>query len=497
MSAMNQEDQRRARQSKREGQFRKKRRRQNSFAWWTLPIIALAAVALIGMGVYVREQIGNYDDFNAMRRRVQRDTFYDGVSIDGIPLGGLTMDQARAKLSEQAGAQGSKIEIILRAGEYHWRITEADIPLAWNTDSLLQKAYALGRHGSLETRYAEVTRLSLYGQQYTSAFEYDRAALRALTDTVAARLTIEGNDAGVVAFDVAARSFAFSDEKIGQYVDADTLYQTVAGLIDGGQYQATLSVDVQTILPRVTREQLEQRYGRITSFTTNTTSNANRNTNIRIAADALNGTMVAPGETISFNEVTGQRTRDKGYCEAGAIAGGRTIEEVGGGVCQVSTTMFNALLRADFEIVKRYPHAWPSDYVPRGEDATVDWPNTDLVMRNTSDAPMFITAWYTDRKITVEVYGLSPGDGVTIDLESVTTYTDRPEKDEVVYTYNGDLKLGTTKLVRNAHTGYRVVTYKVHYRNGEEIAREEFYVSNYRKILEEYEYNDGNPPDTN
>jgi len=202
--------------------------------------------------------------------------------------------------------------------------------------------------------------------------------------------------------------------------------------------------------------------------------------------------MIAPGGTISFNETTGQRTREKGYLEAGAIENGRTVQEIGGGICQVSTTLFNALLRAGGEIVSRKPHAWPSTYVPRGEDATVDWPNLDLVMKNPSSAPMFLTAWYADQTVTVEVYGLSLGDGVRVELESVTTYTKKPT--EVVYTYNGGLPLGTTKKVKEPRTGYTVDTYKVTYLGTQEIAREKLYTSNYRTIYEEYEYNDGNPP---
>ena len=257
----------------------------------------------------------------------------------------------------------------------------------------------------------------------------------------------------------------------------------------------TIPLPIETVEPSVTRAALTANYGLITSFTTKTTDNSNRNRNIELAAEALNSRMIdANGGTISFNTCTGERTKEKGYKEAAAIAGGASVKETGGGVCQVATTLFNALLRADCSIVKRYPHAWPSDYVPRGEDATVDWPSVDLVMRNDGETPLFVTAWYENQRVTVEVYGMSLGEGVTIDLASETIYVDKVKEEDTVYNYNPNLPLGTTNKIKNAHEGYRTQTYKIWLVNGQEVKREAFYTSDYRKINPTYEYNDGKGP---
>ena len=138
----------------------------------------------------------------------------------------------------------------------------------------------------------------------------------------------------------------------------------------------------------------------ISAYTTKTTSDSNRNTNIRLACEAINGTALMPGETFSFNQTTGQRTTSKGYRSAGAIAAGQSIEEVGGGICQVSSTLFNAVARADLQIVERSPHAWPSTYVGKGEDATVNWPNLDFKFKNNTDAPIFVITYYKDRQMS-------------------------------------------------------------------------------------------------
>lgn len=458
------------------------------FALWTLPVIILCVCSLAAAWVFADYQMTVYDQFNTMRAAVSEDILYGPVYIDDIYVGGLTLEQARDTLSIQRSEKEKSFDVTLTAGSERWQITADDVPMSWDTETLLNKAYMIGRTGTLEARYSMVTKLTtpIYLE---SQYTYDKSAVRALTDQIAASLTTQARNAAVVVFDVVNRSFGFSDEQAGQTVDADNLYRSVISALESGQQGVTVPVDVQGIAPTITHAQLEKEYGLIASFTTTTTSNSNRNNNIDLAAQALNGVMIAPGATISFNETTGQRTREKGYLEAGAIENGRTVQEVGGGVCQVSTTLFNALVRADFQIVTRKPHTWPSDYVPRGEDAAVDWPNLDLVMRNTGDTPAFITAWYSDRKITVEVYGLSLGEGVSIDLESVTTYTKKPT--ETVYTYNANLPAGTTQLLRQARTGYAVQTYKIWYKDGAEISREALYTSDYRMINEEYEYNDG------
>lgn len=230
-------------------------------------------------------------------------------------------------------------------------------------------------------------------------------------------------------------------------------------------------------------------FGRISSFTTETTNDSNRNTNISLSADALNGKVVMPGETLSFNESTGQRTAEKGYKEAGAISGGQLIDDTGGGVCQTSSTLFNAVVRADLEIVERSQHTWPSSYVPRGEDAAVDWPRLDFVFRNNTGYPIFLLAWYADQTVTVEVYGKLLDGGETIDLYSETIETLTPS-DEVIRTRDTSMAPGTSKVAKQKRTGYVVDTYKVYYdANGVELRREKLWRTTYRAVQKEIYYN--------
>jgi len=200
---------------------------------------------------------------------------------------------------------------------------------------------------------------------------------------------------------------------------------------------------------------------------------------------------VLPGETLSFNECTGQRTGAKGYREAGAIAGGVLVDDTGGGVCQTSSTLFNAVVRADLKIVKRSAHSWPSSYVEKGEDATVNYPSLDFVFKNEGEFPVFVVAWYENQTVTVEIYGQMLQNGMTIDLESDVTKTIKPS-DDILYTFDDSLPVGTRQFGREKRTGYEVDTFKVYKDSaGNEIERKKLWTTTYRASQKEVLYNDG------
>ena len=204
----------------------------------------------------------------------------------------------------------------------------------------------------------------------------------------------------------------------------------------------------QVLAPKVTSAALQSNFAMIASFTTTTNSNENRNTNINLAAHAISGTTVLPGDTFSFNNATGERIVAKGYLPAPAIADGTTRDDIGGGVCQLSGTLFNAVALADLEIVYRSPHAWPSDYVDKGRDATVDWPSLDFKFKNNKDTPVFIVAGYQKRKVTVELYGMSLGRGVAIDLQTKLVST-REAPREPIYQQNPNCQPASSRCSRN------------------------------------------------
>lgn len=439
------------------------------------------------------------DRYQQMRAYMAQEVIFPGVYIDGVHVGGMTLDQARQAVGEQSAQAAGAFSVTVNIGNKSWTIDSSRVPLTRNVEPVLAQAYALGRKNMLaatlaiqktpiQERFQTALSLRENPVQLTTQMSYDQETVRQLTDSIAAYVNRDAVDATVATFDFANRTFTFTDEAYGVHVDGEELFRQVTAKLDAGAYGSTLTLEPTVVAPRHTKVELMNSYKLISAYTTETTSNKNRNTNVDLSARAINGTTVLPGETFSFNETTGQRTEAKGYKAAAAISGGQSVDEIGGGVCQTSGTLFNAVARADLEIVYRSPHAWPSTYVEKGMDATVNWPNLDFKFKNNKDTPIFIVSYYNDRKVTCEIYGLSLGTGITIDLESVVTKTLNPSS-EVKYVQNTSLPAGTSREKIKARTGYEVETYKVWYENGREAKRELLCTSTYRAYQRTIEYN--------
>ena len=464
---------------------------------WAL-IAAVCALVLAGMLFYVAQLRSAYGPFREKVSAVMGDTIAPGVSVDGINVGGLTKSAAAALLDQNISVGAGVLNITLQVDGKVWIITERELPLLRDVQSALDTAWSIGRQGSsaaigsnltpFEYRYRHLYHTAQNPVILSTAVTYDHDRLRELVGLVEAYVNEEAVDAQVASFDYVNRAFSFSDERAGVKLDGDGLYRRIVQALDGQQYNAIIYMSTAPVMPRVTKAELINSFTRISSFTTRTTADENRNSNVYLAARAVSGTAVMPGETFSFNAATGERTPDKGYLPAAAIADGTTVEEVGGGVCQVSSTLFNAAAMADMTIVARSPHTWPSNYVEKGLDATVNWPNLDFQFRNDRSTPVFIVAWYQEGQCTVEIYGASLGPGVSIQLVTrLISVTEPPEEPE--YVYNPDLQWGEVREKKKARTGYEVETYRVYLTQGVETGRQLLCTSQYQAIRQVLEYN--------
>ena len=421
-----------------------------------------------------------------------------GVFVDGIHVGGMTLEEARAALSGLQPNQHNLFSVTAAIGNKTWVFDSNNVPAARDIDLVVEQAYAIGRTNSADTIGTRVTPFKERSEaaialrennvHLTAAASYDHEAVRRLVDEIALYVTRPPTDAAIQSFDYVTRTFSFVDGQPGVTLDRELLYQKVTASLDNWEKEVTVTVDPVVTQPAITKDQLAANFRMIAAYTTDTTRDSNRNHNISLASQAINGTALMPGETFSFNKTTGQRTINKGYREAGAISGGQSIDEVGGGICQVSSTLFNAVARADLEIISRTPHAWPSTYVNRGEDATVNWPNLDFTFKNNKSSPVFIITYYNDRKCSAEIWGYSAEKDVAIELQSTIVKTTDPPM-EVKYVQNSNLPIGTSKEIIHPRTGYVVDTYKVWYQGGQELRREKMHTSTYKTYQRTIEYN--------
>ena len=232
------------------------------------------------------------------------------------------------------------------------------------------------------------------------------------------------------------------------------------------------TIPLKVIYPSVTTDSIgaEAFPDLLSSYTTSyATSNSNRSNNIALAASKLDGTVIMPGETFSYNETIGKRTVSAGFKEAGAYSNGQVVTEVGGGICQVSSTLYNAVLRVNLEIVSRKNHNFQVSYVPIGTDATVSWQQPDFKFKNNRNYAIRIRATTSNKKITIQVYGLKQADDYEVEIQSERTGTIQYK---TTYTTDSSLRKGQSKVIQKGSNGATSITYKILKRNGEVVSKE-------------------------
>ncbi|HSK68046.1 MAG TPA: VanW family protein, partial [Candidatus Limnocylindria bacterium] len=420
------------------------------------------------------------------------------VVVDGVDLGGAGMDEAAARMASGEGSDAPRVDVLLQVDDSGFRVTGAEVPFARNTPALLEEAWSIGRQGfawgigsgmtPFEIRWRHARQTQAQGAYFQSEVSYDKSAVASLARAIAAQADREPVNAVIQEFNFQTREYKVTRDVPGRRIAAEAIADALTAALDAGQYQASLRLSSEPILPRVTSVDLQNGFTKLASFSTKTDSNEDRNNNIALAARAVSNRTLMPGETFSFNQATGERTPAKGYRGAPAIAGGVLIDDVGGGVCQVSSTLFNAAALSGMTIVSRDPHAWPVSYLDRGLDATVNWPGLDFKFRNDKDTPVFIIAWYENRRMHAEIYGMRTGPGETIALETQTTSTTKPPAEPLMQ-LNPSLPFNTTRELKQARTGYVVDTWRVYLRGGAEYRREKLFTSNYRMVQQVIEYN--------
>ena len=235
--------------------------------------------------------------------------------------------------------------------------------------------------------------------------------------------------------------------------------------------QDTYTIPLKTLYPDVTTNEIgrEAFPDLLATYSTSyASSNANRSTNIALAASKINGTVLMPGEEFSFNGTVGKRTAAAGFKTATVYSNGQVTTDYGGGICQVSSTLYNSVLRANLEITNRVNHTFTVGYVPIGLDATVSWGAPDFKFKNSRSYPVKIVATTSNKRLTISVYGLKEDVEYEVELVSYRTGT---VPYSTVYTTDSSLGKGKTKVVQSGSNGATSVAYKILKLNGKEVSR--------------------------
>lgn len=274
-------------------------------------------------------------------------------------------------------------------------------------------------------------------------------------------------------------SYTLVDSVRGVDFDVAGAQQLVGAATEGALVQIPL--DRQE--PTIDSATLEQCLFRdvMGEYTTNVSGSSNRKSNVKLCGQKINGTILLPGEEFSYNNVVGQRTAEAGFKEAGAYLNGEEIQELGGGVCQGSSTLYCAVMYSNLEVVNRRCHSFVSSYVPLGMDATVSWGGPDFVFKNNTDYPIKIVCTYANSKLTVEIHGTVVTPFKVKITRGEATYVAKTREeipDDTLY-------VGEEVVEDKGHTGVKVQTYRsVYDADGNLISKTEEAYSSYRMTPE-------------
>lgn len=263
-------------------------------------------------------------------------------------------------------------------------------------------------------------------------------------------------------------------------VDFAVSMEEAKNLLNTEEVQVTIPLKITS--PNVTTNQIgtEAFPNLLASYsTTFSTKATNRTTNIRLASNKINGVVLMPGQQFSYNKVVGKRTAAAGFKSAPAYSGGKVVNDIGGGICQVSSTLYNTALRANLEIIKRSNHRFATGYVPLSTDATVSWGGPEFIFKNSRKYPIKIVSKVNGGKITVDIYGCKEETEYEVVIKSETLQT-IPMQTE--YRTNTSLPQGTTKTVQKGHGGYKSRAYRILKLNGKVVSKQLLSTDTYAQL---------------
>lgn len=300
---------------------------------------------------------------------------------------------------------------------------------------------------------------------------------------------VDAKGGSIESYDPETDRFKMEGAKDGCEIEREKLKDDLTAAFKKGTYSCSIPVSTN-ILPAESAVKNGD-YKIISTYVTKTTNNAVRNKNIRLACETLNGTIVRPGEEFSFNQVIGQRTEERGFGAAAAYNNGEVVQEVGGGVCQLSSTLYNAITEAGLKTTYRSAHTFKPSYVTPGQDATVSWGGPDYRFANVIALPdisydttyaIGIKARYADQTVTVEIYGrpvFRPGYSVTMESEMV----DETEVTRILITPE---MAAEGKNPTSGDKGSRWKTYLLINKDGKQVSKEVYHNTAYKGHTEYY-----------
>ena len=337
-------------------------------------------------------------------REAQIERFVENVYVNGVPLEGYTYEEGLA-LMAQMKQERINATYTLTYGTNSWQFSPADFNMQMEYATEMEYAWNLGHVGDGKTRRQVVENLRQAPAEFNSELSYDEAALESFVDNLASQIDVAPVDAEVAVTE--EKPVIITASQNGVALDKEQTLANLTALITTGKGDTALPVE--EVLPAVTSDNMEMKV--VAKFSTDVSfRGADSRSNVRLALGFFNGYVVYPGQTCDFNEVVGPRTEGRGFKEAPEYAGNELKKGVGGGVCQASTTLYNAAIMANMTLWQRSTHNMTVSYVEPSQDAAVEYgvDGKDFIFRNDTEHAIYIYTNVDKENATVTIYGTRP-----------------------------------------------------------------------------------------
>lgn len=408
----------------------------------------------------------------------QGETIKTGIYAEDVDLSGLTKEEAAAKINAFVDQLKSVEITLVAAQENKIHTTAGELGLSWANQEILDEALDIGIRGNVVERYKILKDLQYENKVYDIKLGFDMKAINDIISKEAVQYDAEAVDAVLKKEN---GKFVITPEQIGYSLDVESSIDVVYDkLAEWNRKPVTIGLSVNLIEPKGKAEDLEQVQDVLGSFTTYFIgSGFGRAANIINGCKMINGTVLYPGDQFESNDAMGPFTSGNGYYDAGSYVNGQVVDSIGGGVCQISSTLYNAVLLAELEVTMRYNHSMTVGYVNLSADAALaEEAGKDFKFVNNTDYPVYIECYITNNEeVTFKLYGKETrpsSRSVKYESEVLEII---PAEEEIHV--DAGLPLGYIS-VQSGHTGYKARLWKITYEKGVEVSREQVNSSTYK-----------------
>jgi len=428
-------------------------------------------IALCIVGFLVGQKFRN----DHIKSVIERDVIYEGIYIEDIHIGGLVKSEALEVLKSGIEKHNNEKQLkLLIEGKIAYMLPYSYFEHEIDYSSLIENAYQIGKVGTRSDRYKQIKKYKKTPFIIEIEEKYNDEKINEILETAKAEYDVLPLDAVLLREN---NAFVIKEEVIGKELTIEKSIKVIKDGLSVGLDEVKL--ELAQVNPKITKVVYEDVKDSLGSFYTEfSVSQTARNENLRIASEKINGTILFPGDVFSTNDTIGPVNSSSGYQEAPIILNGKIQPGIGGGVCQIATTLYNSVLLAELEIVQRQNHSLPVGYIEKGRDATLAGDYIDFKFKNDTDNPLYIESYIKNHQLYMNIYGKEiRANNRTIKFESVIIDTIMPPPQKI--TLDPSLKEGEEVVEKKPTIGYTVKLYKLIYIEGNLSEKLNINTSNY------------------